>query len=198
VVRGENEKQQHREAHGKQKSPCLQKRNLLLNAISRRPAMSEETAASLSSEFDIFASKPVQSSVLETTEVAYKPIASVEQSDLEFLIPADNDTYIDLNIKLYIRGKLVKEDGKDLNAIDHTAVTNNLLHSLFSQCNVTLNGVSITQASELYLYRSELETNLIYGTDAASSHLTNVFWYLDDSDLLSCDPTAADAKIKDS
>jgi hypothetical protein len=112
--------------------------------------MSEEAAiASISSEFDVFASRPVQAAVHETTEVACKPIASVEQSDLEFLIPADSDTYIDLNIKLYIRGKLVNQDGKDLDATDHTAVTNNLLHSLFSQCTVSLNGISITQASEL-------------------------------------------------
>jgi hypothetical protein len=43
--------------------------------------MSEEAAtASISSEFDVFASKPVDSSVHETTDFAYKPIASVEQS----------------------------------------------------------------------------------------------------------------------
>jgi len=29
-------------------------------------------------------------SVVEIIEVTYKPIASVEQSDLDFLIPADN------------------------------------------------------------------------------------------------------------
>jgi hypothetical protein len=154
--------------------------------------MSEEAAiASISSEFDVFAPKSVQASVHETTEVAYKPIASVEQTDLEFLIPADSDTNIDLNIKLYIRGKRVKEDGKDLDATDHTVVTNNLLHSLFSQCTVSLNGISITQAIELYPYRSYLETILTYGTDAAFSHLTNAFCYLDDGDLLTCDPNAA-------
>jgi hypothetical protein len=36
----------------------------------------------VSTEFDIFASKPVQTAVQETIEVAYKPIASVDQSDL--------------------------------------------------------------------------------------------------------------------
>jgi hypothetical protein len=58
--------------------------------------------------------------------VAYKPIASVEQSDLEF-ITADNDIYIDLNIKLYIPGKLVKEDWTVLDVTYLKAVTNNLL-----------------------------------------------------------------------
>jgi len=47
----------------------------------------------VSSKFDIFASKPVQESVHETVDVVYKPTASVDQSDLEFLISADNETY---------------------------------------------------------------------------------------------------------
>ena len=104
--------------------------------------------ASFSSEFDIFAHRPIQTPVLGTTEFAYKPIAPVDQNDLEFLIPADNDTYIDLDIKLYVRGELISGSGKDVDFSNHTAVTNNFLHSQFSQCNVTLNGVNITQASE--------------------------------------------------
>jgi len=65
--------------------------------MSRSPAMSAEAVSvsselSVSSEFDIFARKPVQTSVHETIETVYKPIAPVDQSDLEFLIPADNDT----------------------------------------------------------------------------------------------------------
>ena len=153
-------------------------------------------SVSLSSKFDIFAPKPVQASVIETTEVSYKPIASVDQSDLELMIPSYSDTYIDLNIRLYVRGKLTKNDGTALGNTDFTAVNNNFLHSLFSQCSIALNGVTITQAAELYNYRSFFETILTYGSDAATSHLTNAFWYLDDGDLLPCDPTAADAKNK--
>ena len=43
-------------------------------------------------EFDIFAPKPIQSGVDGTIDTIYKPIASVDQSDLEFLIPADSDS----------------------------------------------------------------------------------------------------------
>jgi len=154
-------------------------------------------SVSLSSEFDIFALKPVQASVIETTEVSYKPIASVDQSDLEFLIPSDSDTYIDLNIRLYVRGKLTKNDGTALDKTDFTAVTNNFLHSLFCQCSIDLNGVTITPAAELYNYRSFFDTILTYGSDAATSHLTNAFWYLDDGDLLPCDTTDAVAINKD-
>jgi hypothetical protein len=154
--------------------------------------MSAHTA-SVSSEFDIFVPRPVQTSVQETTEVIYKPIAPVDQSDLEFLVPSDNDIYIDLNIQLYIRGKLTAEDGKDLAETDHTATVNNLLHSLFSKCSVSLNGVTITQACDLYHYRAYLETLLTYGTDAASTHLANPFWYLDGGNMLACDPTKTEA-----
>jgi len=105
-------------------------------------------------DFDVFASKPIPSAVVDTTEVKYKPVASLDQSDLEFLIPSDDDTYIDLDIKLYIRGKLTKADGTDLDNTDFTAVSNNFLHSLFSQCSIALNSLTIIQADELYNYRS--------------------------------------------
>ena len=76
-------------------------------------------------------------------------------------------------------------------ASDHTGFNNNLLHSLFSQCNVHLNGVTITQSSEHYNYRSYFETLLTFGTDAAARHLTNAYLYRDTGDMLPCDPTTA-------
>jgi len=100
----------------------------------------------VSNEFDIFAPKPIQLAIQDTKVVHYKPIASIDQSYLEFLIPADYDTYIDPDIKLYVRGKLTKADGSALDATDHTAGVNNFLHSLFSQCTIILSGVTITQS----------------------------------------------------
>jgi len=57
-------------------------------------------SVSLSSEFDIFAPRPIQTSIVDTAEVTYQPIASVEHSDLKFLILSDSDTYVDLTAKL--------------------------------------------------------------------------------------------------
>ena len=94
----------------------------------------------VNSEFDIFARNPVQESVHETVDVVYKPIASVDQGDIEFLIPAHNETYINPDIKIYIRGKLTKVDGTALDDTDFTSVTKNFLHSVFSQCTFALNG----------------------------------------------------------
>jgi len=133
---------------------------------------------------------------MATTEIKYKSIASVDQNDLYFLIPANNDTYIDLDTNFYIPGKLTKEDGTALNNTDFTAVKNSFLHSLFIQCRIALKGVPITQVAEIYNYESYFETILSYGIDAVALHPINAFRYLDDGDLLPSDPTAADAKSK--
>ena len=155
--------------------------------------MSQTDLAFVSSEFDIFAPIPVQYSIHETKVVVYKPIASADHRDLEFHIPADYDTYVDPDIKLYIKGKLTKADGTALDTTDHTAGVNNLLHSLFSQCSIALNGVNITQSGDLYNYRSILESLLSYGIDASISHLTNNYWYKDVGDMMPCDPTKAES-----
>jgi len=44
-----------------------------------------EEIASVSSEFDIFEHRSLQTSVLGTIETVYKPIAPVDQNDMEFL-----------------------------------------------------------------------------------------------------------------
>jgi hypothetical protein len=87
----------------------------------------------LGTEFDLFARKPKQITTVETNETIYRPIASVDQTDIEFVIPGDSDTYVSLDLRLYVKGKLIREDGTDLPATDYTAVINNFLHSQFSQ-----------------------------------------------------------------
>jgi len=147
----------------------------------------------VSSEFDVFTRKPVEHAVQATDVVIYKSIAPIEQIDLVFLIPTDFDTYVNPNMKLYIRSKFTKSDGTDLHTTDYTAGTKNFLHSLFSQCTIVLNGVNIIQSSDLHSYRTYLESILSYGNDAASSHLTNSYWYKDAGDMPSCNPTKAES-----
>ena len=102
-----------------------------------------EEPSHVGTEFDIFVRKPKQSSTVETKETINRPIASVNQTDIEFVIPGDSDTYVDLDLKLFVKGKLQNEN-TDLSETDYTAVVNNLLHSLFSRCTIYLNGTQIT------------------------------------------------------
>jgi hypothetical protein len=101
---------------------------------------------------------------------------------------------MDLNIRLFVRGKLTATDRKALEETDYTAVTNNFFQFLFSERSLTLNGTTITQTTDVHQYRSYLETLLTYGSDAANSHLTNEFWYLDTGNYLPCDPTKAESR----
>jgi len=122
-------------------------------------------------DFNIFSRKPRQSATYEITETIYEPIASIDQTDFEFLTPGGSDMYIDLDLKIYIKGKLVKKDNTQVTDTDYTAGINNLLHFLFSQCSISFNGTKMTQATEVYNYRAYLETLLTYGNDAADSYL---------------------------
>ena len=108
--------------------------------------------------------RPFQTAELGIVETVYKVLATVEQNDWEFVTPGDSETYTDLDIKIY-----------DVDLTDTTAVTNNILHSLFIQCTVTYKGVPVTQSHEHYNCRAYLETLLNYGTDGASSHLSNSY-----------------------
>jgi len=69
----------------------------------------------LSTAFDIFAPRPVQWSILGKNELPHNPVAGVNQSDLQFFVPAEKDTYIDTNIKLFVSGKLTDANGADEN-----------------------------------------------------------------------------------
>ena len=57
-----------------------------------------------------------------------------------------------------------------------------------------MNGMQTTYSTDLYNYRAYFETVLTYESDAASSHLTNASWYLDNADMVACHPSAADIR----
>ena len=107
-----------------------------------------EVPSYMSTEFDIFAPNPRQIAVEGTIETIYKPIAFIDQTDIEFLIRGDSEIYIDLDLKFYIKGKLMKEDNTQLGDTDYTTGISNRLHCLFSQCSIILNGTQITQATD--------------------------------------------------
>ena len=133
--------------------------------------------------------RPIQTAVQGTVETVYKSLAPVEQNDLEFLIPGDSDSYIVLDIKFYVRGKVVSRFGKCVD-LTHTTAMAKIFYTV---CLVNLQSclaVSYLQSHGHYNYRAFLGTLINYGTDAASSHLSNSYWYLDTGDMQPSVPTA--------
>ena len=139
--------------------------------ISESELITTKVPSYMGTEFDIFAPKPRQIAVEGTFETIYKPIVSIDQTDIEFLISGDSETHIDLDLKQYIKRQLLKEDNTELGDTAYTTGINSLLPSLFSQCSISLNGTQITQGTDLYNYRAYLETLINYGSDAADRTL---------------------------
>ncbi|XP_037906181.1 uncharacterized protein F54H12.2-like [Hermetia illucens] len=143
----------------------------------------------MKSELDLFSNSLIQSNILKTEEVAYKPIASLDNSTvLEFISLGHGDTYRDLSsIYLRLKVQLIKlKDGKEeLYEKGGTPVglVNNVMHSLFRQCTIQLNGKPIAQTDHNYQYRAYIENLLNYGSNTAKTHLESVGWYLDENEM---------------
>ena len=136
------------------------------------------------SELDLFAVQPTQTSVEEACVVEYQPVSSVQnRAPLDFDVPGSGEHYIDLaNIQLYIRAKILNADGVTPLDVNNTvAPVNLMLHSMFSQVDISLNGTLISSSTNTYPYRAMLETLLSYGEDAKKSQLTSELFYKDDA-----------------
>lgn len=146
----------------------------------------------MKSELDLFSVPAVQTNILKTEEVCYKPIATLDNSSvIEFVSLGHGDTYRDLSsIYLRLLVKIKKTATTDYTVIaapaDGSAATpyangpaNNLLHTLFRQVSVYMNGKAISQSDNNYAYRAYLEKIISYGSDAISTHVESSGFYLD-------------------
>ena len=120
--------------------------HLFLNAFIRDISMAAE-ALSISSDFDIFA-KPRTDVSPRVIRDYIQTVSVGGRERFGIFVPAENDTYMDLNIRLFVRGKLTAAAGKYLQAIDHTVVTKNFLRSLSCHCSLNLNRTTITRVSQ--------------------------------------------------
>lgn len=133
------------------------------------------------SELDLFSIPPTQTSVESGNWVEYHPISSISDgAPIEFDIVASGEEYLDLaNSQLYVRAKICRGDGSDMEDDDLVGPINNFLHSLFSQVDVSLNGVLVSSSTNTYPYRSYIESLLSYGPAAKQSQLTSALFYKD-------------------
>jgi len=102
----------------------------------------------IKSGLDIFLKCSIQTCVVNSHAVIYKPLAPADNpAQLKFNCSDHCDCYIDLNALLLFLGiKLVKIDGSGIESAEPTTVgcVNNLLHSMFSYLSVSLNGKPVT------------------------------------------------------
>jgi len=135
----------------------------------------------LKSELDLFSVPPTQTSIENGSWVEYHPLSTLaDGSPIEFEICGSGEDYLDFaNSYLHVVAKLTKANGTDLDADEAVGPVNLFLHSLFSQVDISLNGIQITPATNTYPYRAMIETLLSYGGDAKESQLTSALFYKD-------------------
>ncbi len=127
----------------------------------------------VTSDLDLWHKPPRQNGILYSYELTLNPQTSIDQETIDFFIPGAGEEYTDpANSYLILEGKLVKADGTNLAENANVAPVNNLLHSLISQVDITLNDVLITPSNNLYAYKAYIENLLSYGVEAQNSHLT--------------------------
>ena len=96
------------------------------------------SSESATSALDLFAVPPTQSSVTKSKIIDVHPLTSLsDEGPIEFKISGNGEAFIDLSqTELYLKFKVTKSDGSNLDAGSKTAVTNYPIGSLFSQVNI--------------------------------------------------------------
>ena len=129
---------------------------------------------------------PATQTVIEDySDIEYRPLSSISDSgSIEFNVPGDSQDYIDPSkCSLYVKLKIVKPDGSDLDVADNLVAPENLLlHNLWSQVELSLNNVIITPSNNTYEHRAYLETVLNYGKETKETELSGLSLYAKDTE----------------
>src|SRR6266851_1799017 len=140
------------------------------------------SGAAAMSELDLFTVPLTNAQIDQATYAYYQPLAPLANADtIEFIVPGTGSDYIDLSrTVLEITGKLTKVNGAFYAVADiMNFPVNNFLHSLFKQCDVSLNDHQISKGSQTYPYKAYLEKLLNFSTNTKTSSLSTALWYDD-------------------
>ena len=105
--------------------------------------------------------------------IDYHPIKSLSDGGpIEFKVSGSGKEFLDLaRSYLYLKVKVSKADGSNLDAASKVGFANYPIASLFNQVDVILGGKWISSATNTYAHRSILEVLLNYDKEAAESQL---------------------------
>lgn len=171
------------------------------NVVTKPQIKRRKSVSSLSkklnlirSELCLFDEPPFDVSLVNSFFVEHYPLNTVSDrsSPITFYVQGGDQHYIDLReCRLYVRGKIVKGDGKSLSNTDIIAPVNNFLHSMFSQCTVWLNETQITPPNMYYGFRAYIDMLLGYGKEYKKSQAQCNF-YFREKDVNNTDHTKED------
>ena len=126
-----------------------------------------------SSSLDLFLLPPTQSSFQKGKFIDYHPITSLSDGGpIKFKVSGSGKEFLDLACSyLFLKVKISKADGSNLDAANKVGFVNYPITSLFNQVDVILGGKLISSATNTYAHRSILEVLLNYDKEAAESQI---------------------------
>jgi len=131
------------------------------------------------SSLDLFERQPLLITFDTSFQQKVGPVYAPNGPSLEFVVVGDRTNFIDLQkIFLEITCKIIKHNGTPLQYgadpadQDTPMFVNNTLHSLFSECNVTANGMKISSANGVYAHKAFIETEFSNNKEAKETWLT--------------------------
>jgi hypothetical protein len=151
----------------------------------------KNSAPAIRSQVDIFSLPPTDTTTDFSMYAEYRSNLNTDDSNsnLEFKIIGNSSQYLDLQDSfLYLKVKVVNEDGSDLKTGQEISTTNLFLHAMFSQCDVLIKNKLFSTSNNLYPYKSYIETLLSSGDDYCHSQGRCSLFY-PDSDNFSVSDT---------
>jgi hypothetical protein len=136
------------------------------------------------SELDLFSMPPTQIVLNDAVFHTLSPVSASATGAFQFEIEGDSIHYLDLShTELWVTVNMVVDKKVETLDADIKKIfpVNNLLHSLFNQIQVNINGKSVENSNGLYAYRAYLEDLLCFNKEAKSTFQNNQLYYKDDA-----------------
>jgi hypothetical protein len=131
---------------------------------------------------NLFQVPPTLCGIQNVQFIDFRPVSQLNgDTPIDFQISGAGAAYTDLSrTYLHIRARITKEGAPIADDEDVTPI-NLWMHSLFTQCDITLQQKMLYNSGRFYAYKSYIETLLKYRTDTDKS-LTSEIFYKDSPD----------------
>ena len=110
------------------------------------------------SSLDVFEKVSVLEQIQWSNEQQTFPTNSLNEASIDFQLETDRNIFIDLQ-EIYLLLKIRMKNGLQMmGADDEAAFVNNILHSLFSNCEVYFNNEQVYSSNGLYAHKALIST----------------------------------------
>ena len=155
--------------------------------------LSQKPLHVLGQELNLFQLSPINSSFTKKHWVEHKPVFQSGKSSVEFSISGSGTQYTDLaSSYLSLKVKITRPGENTPFPQDNTVATalpvDNVLHSLWSDVQVKLNGTLVCTSNTNYAYKAYIESLLKYNTMAKENQLTMQGFTADKKNFDQTDP----------